>query len=72
MIEQNKKLKKQVLQLVQQMNQIVSKTQKKKKYGINIEEDLEGISEVQRLEAKKQEIRIMELKNQIFGVKKEN
>lgn len=48
MIEQNKKLKKQVLELVQQMNEIV-RSQKKKKYGINIEEDLDSQAEVIRL-----------------------
>jgi hypothetical protein len=40
MIEQNQKMKKQVLELAQQMEEIVVKNHKKKKYGINLDEKL--------------------------------
>jgi|JI9StandDraft_2_1071091.scaffolds.fasta_scaffold835772_1 hypothetical protein len=63
MIEQNKKLKKQVMELAHHMDEIMVKSHKKKKYGINLDEELDGGTEVQKLEAKKQEIRIVELKN---------
>lgn len=41
------------------MDQILTKSQKKKKYGINLDEELDGGTEVQKLEAKKQEAKII-------------
>ena len=37
MIETNRRLKEQVLQLAKQMHEIVGQNQKKKKYGIHLE-----------------------------------
>ena len=70
-IEQNKKLKKQLVELYRHMNEIISKSNQRKKYGINLEQTLYSGSEVSRLEIKKQEIRIIELKNESFSIKKE-
>jgi hypothetical protein len=62
MIEQNMRLKKQVLELAEQMDGIIGKKEEKKKFGRSgLEED--GQTEVQRLEMKKQEFRIIEFKN---------
>ena len=41
----------------------MSKTDRKKKYGINVDETTDPQTEVLNLEGKKQEIRILELKN---------
>jgi len=40
MIEQNQKMKMQVMELAKQMETIVVNTHKKKKYGLNLDEKL--------------------------------
>lgn len=54
------------------MDEILTKDRnnRRKKYGIGIEEEDERVRD-KKLELKKQEIEIMEVKNKIFIVKKE-
>lgn len=54
------------------MDEILSKEKSKKKYGINLDENMDEETKVKKLEVKKQEIRILQLKNEIFSIKKEN
>jgi hypothetical protein len=51
------------------MEDLVGKEREKKKYGIGLEEDEQ--TEMKRLEGKKIEIKILETKNEIFGLSKE-
>ena len=52
MIETNRRLKDQVLELAKQMTEVVGKNQKKKKYGIHLEEELGDREETLKQENK--------------------
>jgi hypothetical protein len=63
MIEQNQKMKKQILELAQHMEEIVGKNQKKKKYGLNLDQGLDSNTMSKKMETQKQEAKIAELKS---------
>lgn len=70
LIEQNIKLKTQIYQLALQLDEILQKDKsKKKKYGLNsilnIDDDDQAIK-AKKLELKKQQLQIVEVKNRIF------
>lgn len=72
MIEQNIKLKTQIYELAKQMDEIIQREKKSKKYGIHAEEpeDDEAMKS-KKAELKKQQVEIMNLKNKIFLTKRQ-
>ena len=72
LIELNRKMRKQVVELAEHMEDILAQSKHKKKYGLALNEDDDKETALKRLEAKKQEIHIMQLKHEIETVKKEN
>lgn len=73
LIEQNIKLKTQIYQLALQLDQILQKDKsKKKKYGLtlNLDDDDEAIK-AKKLQLKKQQLQIVEVKNKIFEYKRQ-
>lgn len=71
MIEQNKKMKKQVLELAQQMEEVVANNRKKKKYGLNLDQGVDPSLQKLKDQASKQESKISEMKKEAFQLKKE-
>lgn len=71
MIEQNIKLKTQIYQLAKQMDEILAKQKKHKKYGIHADEEEDEAIKEKKVELKKQQIEIMQLKNKIFMTKRQ-
>ena len=58
MIQQNQKLKKHVIELAEHMEEVLQQGRQKKKYGIHLEETLEGQTEEQKNQIKQQEFKI--------------
>lgn len=74
MIEQNIKLKTQIYELAKQLDEILAKDKSRKKsygIGLNLVEEEEEIIREKKLEVKKQQIEIMEMKNKIFVGKRQ-
>lgn len=72
MIQQNIKLKTQIYELAKQMDEIVQREKKSKKYGIHAEEgEDDEAMKAKKAELKKQQIQIMNLKNKIFLTKRQ-
>ena len=71
LIQQNIKLKAQIYELAKQLDEILVKDKnRKKKYGISQNDDDETIK-AKKLQLKKQQLEIMEVKNKIFVVKRQ-
>lgn len=72
MIQQNIKLKTQIFELAKQMDEIMQKEKKSKKYGIHADElEDDETMKSRKSELKKQQIEIMNLKNKIFLTKRQ-
>ena len=71
MIEQNIKLKTQIYELAKQMDEILAKEKKQKKYGIHADEEEDEAVKEKKMELKRQQIEIMQLKNKIFLTKRQ-
>ena len=64
-------MKKQVLQLAKQMEEVVANNRRKKKYGINLDEGVDAGLQKLRDQSGRQEGKIGEMKKEIFQLKKE-
>lgn len=53
------------------MDEIMSKEKKQKKFGIHADEEEDETIKSKKLELKKQQIQIMQLKNKIFMTKRQ-
>ena len=62
-------MKKQLIELVSKMQNIVNSNRKKKKYGVHL---FQGMDQKIKEEMEKQEYKIGEMKKEIFDLKKEN
>lgn len=72
LIQQNIKLKTQIYELAVQLDEILNKDrQKKKKYGLHSPADDDEAVKAKKLELKRQELIIVETKNQIFELKRQ-
>ncbi len=71
MIEQNIKLKTQIYELAKQMDEIMIREKKPKKYGMHADQENDQLLKIKKNQLKKQQAEILTLKNKIFVTKRQ-